>query len=288
MWPTAGSIAATNDDETTPGPHPLRRCIHSRARTTTGVCEAFPELTTVRLAAVTIEVINSERKQPMTTLLDPPKTQQAAHAPTQPSAGSPGWIKRPLWNRFTPLQLLVLILATIAPLVVVGAVIAGLLDVISFEAMMNVALAAGENPGMITFGAMFIASPVQWITGRSQVRVRKYLGIVFFLLSLSNGAMFVAESGLAAAFGAPFLIAGSLALLVATPLFLTSSRSSQRTLGMKRWRLLHKATYLIAAALLVHVALIGEVGPGAVLITLGFVARIPAVRRAITRRWTQR
>ena len=30
----------------------------------------------------------------------------------------------------------------------------------------------------------------QWLTDRSQVRVRKYLGIVFFLLALTNGVMF--------------------------------------------------------------------------------------------------
>jgi len=173
-------------------------------------------------------------------------------------------------------------LATIAPLVVTGAIAAGLLGVISAEAAITLALAGGENPGMITFGAMFLASPVQWFTGRSQIRVRKYLGIMFFLLALSNGAMFVIESGLAAAVGAPFLLAGTIALLLALPLFLTSNRWSQRTLGMSRWRLLHKLTYFVAAALLIHVVLIGDVGPGATLIALGFIARIPAVRRWLT------
>lgn len=216
----------------------------------------------------------------MTAVLEPvhppePLTRHAA-AETEP------WLKRPLWNRFTPLQITVMTLATIAPLVVTGAIAAGLLGVISAEAAITLALAAGENPGMITFGAMFLASPVQWLTGRSQIRVRKYLGIMFFLLALSNGAMFVIESGLAAAVGAPFLLAGTIALLLALPLFLTSNRWSQRTLGMSRWRLLHKLTYFVAAALLIHVVLIGDVGPGATLIALGFIARIPAVRRWLT------
>jgi DMSO/TMAO reductase YedYZ heme-binding membrane subunit len=154
--------------------------------------------------------------------------------------------------------------------------------------MIQLALAAGENPGMITFGAMFAASPVQWLTGRSQVRVRKYLGIMFFLLALSNAAMFVIETGVIAALSSPFLIAGTIAFALATPLFLTSSRRSQRALGMKRWRTLHKLTYVIAAALLVHVILIGDIGPGAVLITLGFIGRIPAVRRWLTSRSDKR
>ena len=153
-------------------------------------------------------------------------------------------------------------MATIAPLLVAGTLAAGLAGVITVEAIIEAALVFGEDPGMLTFGAMFLASPVQWATGRTQVPVRKYLGIVFFLLALSNGAMFVIESGMVAAFGAPFLIAGVIALLVATPLFLTSSRWSQRVLGMRRWRLLHRLTYVVAVALVAHVLLAGELGPG--------------------------
>lgn len=196
----------------------------------------------------------------------------------------PPWRRRPVWNRFTPFQLTVMTLATIAPIVIGGAITAGLLGVISTEATTQLVLAAGENPGMITFGAMFVASPVQWLTGRSQVRVRKYLGITFFLLALSNAAMFALETGVAAALSSPFLIAGTVALALAFPLFLTSSRRSQRAMGMESWRLLHKATYIVAAALLAHVILIGDIGPGAVLIALGFIGRVPAVRRWISAR----
>lgn len=193
-----------------------------------------------------------------------------------------------MWRGFTPLQLVVVVLATIAPLLIAGAIGAAALGLIGTEAMIEFVLAAGENPGMITFGAMFLASPIQWFTGRSQVRVRKYLGIVFFLLALSNGAMFVLESGLAAVLSAPFLIAGTVAVLLAAPLFLTSSRRSQRALGMRRWRLLHKLTYGVAAALLLHVVLMGEIGPGAVLIALGFIGRLPAIRRRLTARADRR
>lgn len=201
--------------------------------------------------------------------------------PTGPNPPSRRWIERPLWNRFRPLQVVVLALATIAPVVITTAVGAALVGLLSTESMIELALAAGENPGMITFGAMLLASPVQWVTGRTQVRVRKYLGIAFFLLAASNGAMFAIESGFAAAFSAPFLIAGTIALALATPLFLTSTRWSQRALGMAKWRRLHQLTYLVAAGLLAHVALIGGTGPGSVLITLAVGTRIPAVRRRL-------
>jgi len=195
-----------------------------------------------------------------------------------PIQDQPSWFKRPGWKRFTPLQLIVLTLATIAPLLITGAISGALLGLISVEALIEFALAAGENPGMITFGAMFLASPVQWLTGRSQVRVRKYLGIAFFLLALSNGTMFILESGVAAVLGSPLLVAGSIALALATPLFFTSSRWSQRSIGMKNWRRLHKLTYAVAAGLLAHVVLVGDIGPGAIMIALGFIARIPAVQ----------
>lgn len=217
----------------------------------------------------------------MTAVLD---RSRPTHPSQRPGSNQAPWRKRPLWNRFTPLQLFVLALATIAPLVIVGAIGAAVLGAISTELMMSLALAAGENPGMITFGAMFLASPVQWFTGRSQVRVRKYLGIVFFILALSNGAMFVLESGISAALSTPLLIAGTVAVALATPLFLTSSRWSQRSLGMKNWRRLHQLTYPLAIGLLAHVILVGDIGPGAAMITLGLIARIPALRRRITDR----
>lgn len=220
----------------------------------------------------------------MTAVLERP---QPIRSPQPRRPNHVSWFKRPSWRRFTPLQLVVLVLATIAPLIIVGSIGAALFGAISFEAMSSLALAAGENPGMITFGAMLLASPVQWVTGRSQVRVRKYLGIAFFLLALSNGAMFVLESGLAATLGAPFLLAGLVSFILAVPLFLTSSRWSQRSIGMKNWRRLHRLTYLVAVGLLVHVVLIGDIGPGAVMIAFGLIARIPMVRRRLSSRATQ-
>jgi DMSO/TMAO reductase YedYZ heme-binding membrane subunit len=217
---------------------------------------------------------------------------QGNHVPTGPPVSSPpprptsrlAWRNRQYWRRFTPLQLLVMAVCTIPVGIIAGALTAGSAGVISTEEMIELALAAGENPGTIVFGAMFLATPIQWATGRTQIRVRKYLGIVFYLLALNNGAMFLMESGTPGILSEPFLIAGTFALALATPLFATSSRWSQRRLGMSRWRLLHKLTYVIALALLGHVILIGDLGLGAALITIGFVARTRPVRRWLQRR----
>ena len=137
---------------------------------------------------------------------------------------------------------------------------------------------------MLTFGAMFLASPVQWWSGRSQVRVRTYLGIVFFLLAVSNGAMFLWQEGASQLLSRPLVVAGLVSVVVAAPLFVTSSRASQRLLGLRRWRLLHKLTYVVAAGLLAHAALIPDFGPGTRLILFGFAARLPPMRRRIITR----
>ncbi len=203
------------------------------------------------------------------------------------AGGSPlrRWLRRPRWNRFSLPQLVVMALATIAPVIVAGTVAARALGLISTEAMIDTALGAGEDPGLLVFGAMFLASPVQWLTGRTQIRVRKYLGIVFFLLALSNGAMFVIESGLGAALGAPFLVAGTIALVLSAPLFATSSRWSQRAMGMRRWQVLHKATYVVAIALVAHVLLLpDEVELSIGLIAAGFVLRLPPIKRRLVER----
>jgi len=219
----------------------------------------------------------------MTAVVTPPSTPHTTATGSGHAGNGPirVWLCTPLWNRFTPLQLVVLTLATIAPLVITGAIAAALFGLITTEALIATALAAGENPGMVTFGAMFLASPIQWLTGRSQVRARKYLAIVFFLLAVSNLTMFIVETGIAATLSAPFLIAGTIAVVLSAPLFLTSSRRGQRAMGMKRWRYLHKATYLVAIALMAHVALLGDIGPGFVLIATGFAARIPAIKRRL-------
>ena len=222
----------------------------------------------------------------MNAVLPPPTPDAGTPPRVTPDDRTERWWRRPRWRRFSTLQCIVIALAAIAPAVIGGAIVSRLLGLMTTHEMIDAALVAGEDPGMITFGAMFLASPVQWMTGRSQVRVRKYLGIVFFLLAVSNGAMFAIEEGLLGSFGQPFLVAGSLALLLSLPLFLTSSRGAQRRLGMRRWRSLHRLTYVVAAALVFHVLLLGEPAIGAWLIIVGAIARLPPVARLLTRSTT--
>ena len=172
--------------------------------------------------------------------------------------------------------------AAAVPLIgIVVTVIGAALGLVSIDQMIEVSLALGEEPGMLVFAAMLWCSPVQWLVKRTQVPVRKMLGILFGGYALSNFAMFVVEQGLAASLSAPFLVAGTVAMVAALPLLLTSGRWAQRKMGMRNWRNLHKLTYVIALALVVHVALIGELTLGAGLILAALVVRVPPIATAI-------
>jgi sulfoxide reductase heme-binding subunit YedZ len=50
----------------------------------------------------------------------------------------------------------------------------------------------------------------------------------------------------------PFILVGFLAVLLLTPLALTSFNRAVRALGGKRWQALHRAVYAIAALAILH------------------------------------
>lgn len=91
--------------------------------------------------------------------------------------------------------------------------------------------------GMSTLPSRPAATSWERFTG-TQIRVRKYLRIVFILLGLSNGVMLVLERGFGDLLSAPFLIAGTVTLALTFPPFVTRNRRAQTIMGIRRWRLL--------------------------------------------------
>lgn len=214
-----------------------------------------------------------------TTELPAPDLADVTRPPSPTPPASPKRSRRSL----STAQRIVVAAAALPLFVIAVTATAGATGLISIDQMLEVSLAMGEEPGMAVFAAMLWCSPIQWLVKRTQVPVRKMLGILFSGYAVSNFAMFVVERGLAASLSAPFLIAGTLATVAAIPLLLTSGRWAQRKMGMNRWRNLHKLTYLIAVALLLHLALVGEFSFFGLLIVAALVARIPAVEHAIER-----
>ena len=216
----------------------------------------------------------------MTLLQSSPVDQVAAGPPPSTPAGSPLERKRP-GRSLSILQRIVVAAAALPLLGIVVMSVAGAAGLIPIDQMVEISLGLGEEPGMAVFAAMLWCSPIQWLVKRTQVPVRKILGILFSGYAVSNFAMFVVERGLAASLSAPFLVAGLVAMVAAIPLLLTSGRWAQRTMGMRNWRALHKLTYLIALALVLHLALIGEPSIGVLLIVAALVVRIPVIANAL-------
>lgn len=205
-------------------------------------------------------------------LAEPANTLQSPPRPPEPKKAG---------RSLSTMQRIVVGLAAL-PLLGIGvASAAGALGLISSDLMVEISLALGEEPGMAVFAAVLWCSPIQWIVKRTQVPVRKMLGIMFSGYAVSNFAMFVVEEDLAASVSEPFLIAGSVAMVATIPLVLTSGRWAQRTMGIRNWRTLHKLTYLIAFALVLHLALVGEFSFFALAILAALAARIPTISNAM-------
>ncbi|OFW84083.1 MAG: hypothetical protein A2018_03915 [Alphaproteobacteria bacterium GWF2_58_20] len=86
----------------------------------------------------------------------------------------------------------------------------------------------------------------------------------------------------------PFLLTGFLAFLVMVPLAVTSTKKMMATLGGKRWRLLHKLTYVAAILAIAHALMAGKAGyinflPQAVILAILLLWRLvyPTLRKAM-------
>ena len=103
-------------------------------------------------------------------------------------------------------------------------------------------------------------TPLRRIPGLSPlIRFRRMLGLFTFLYGTLHGLHYFArdaqwiwqviEEDLTVR---RFFIAGAFALLLMTPLALTSTDASVRRLGGRRWQRLHRLIYLSAIAAIVH------------------------------------
>ncbi len=144
------------------------------------------------------------------------------------------------------------------------------------------------NISMVALLATLACTPLNIVFGwKRPLRFRRALGLYFFGYAVTHAGAFAADSGFAPAgiwattTAQAFLIWGALAVLVSVPLAATANRWSMRRLG-RRWKTLHRITYVVAVFSVVHTALIpGDPGeallPGAILALL-LAIRLPSVR----------
>jgi sulfoxide reductase heme-binding subunit YedZ len=131
-----------------------------------------------------------------------------------------------------------------------------------------------------------LCTPLYILFGwRKVLPLRKALGLYAFMYAILHFIFFVLDRGWLATFGEFNFILGLLAVLIMIPLAVTSNQWSIRTMG-KNWKYLHRLAYVAAGCAVLHIVILGE-GSALLyggLLTIGFVLRIPAIRKAITRR----
>ena len=107
---------------------------------------------------------------------------------------------------------------------------------------------------------LLLVSPLREITGWvGLARLRRMLGLFVFFYALVHFSAYVwlDQSGqwddiLRDIPKRPFILVGLLALVLLTPLALTSLNAAIRWLGAARWRKLHRAVYGIALLAILH------------------------------------
>ena len=105
-----------------------------------------------------------------------------------------------------------------------------------------------------------IITPLRWVTGwGGWIAFRRALGLYGFFYAVVHAAIYVGldrELSVSSTFSEiwqrRFLQIGTLAVFLMIPLAITSTNSMIQTLGSKRWKLLHRLAYVVAALGVVH------------------------------------
>jgi len=129
-------------------------------------------------------------------------------------------------------------------------------------------------------------TPLAILFGWRQIlTIKKSTGLWAFGYATLHLGVFIAEEGWLATFTEFNFVMGLISLLIMVPLAITSNEWSMRWLR-KNWKNLHRVAYSAGIFALLHVAFLGE-GLAIVytiLIGLGFVLRVPQVRRLLANR----
>ncbi len=154
--------------------------------------------------------------------------------------------------------------------------------------------AGGE--GMTTLEMMYHVSgefAIRWMTailtctpffilfGVYNLFVRQAMGIATAVWSFLHFIIFIAAEGFLETFTQVNYILGLLAVLILIPLFFTSNRKSMKWLSSK-WKKIQTFSYAAILLSLAHVAIIDRTWLiYAVIVGLGFIIRVPAIKERI-------
>ena len=124
----------------------------------------------------------------------------------------------------------------------------------------NYAILTTGMSALVFLVLTLLVTPLRKVTGWNWIiSLRRMLGLfaffyacAHFLIFFSLDRSFSISSTLREMVLRKYLIIGSLALLVMVPLAITSTNAMIKRLGGKRWRALHRLTYVAAIAGVIH------------------------------------
>ena len=129
--------------------------------------------------------------------------------------------------------------------------------------------------------AVLTCTPIFILFGINNLFVRQAMGIATAVWSLLHFIIFVWGEGLLETFTQVNYIAGFIAVLILLPLLFTSNRKSMKRLKSK-WKQLQSLAYVAIVLSLLHVALLDKTWlVYAVIVGLGFIIRIPPIKKSI-------
>ncbi|GGZ16795.1 hypothetical protein GCM10007049_06470 [Echinicola pacifica] len=129
--------------------------------------------------------------------------------------------------------------------------------------------------------AVLTCTPFFILFGSNNLFVRQAMGIATAVWSILHLIIFIWAEGFLETFTQVNYIAGFVAVVILVPLLLTSNRKSMKRLKSK-WKKLQSLAYIAAALSLFHIILIEKTWLiYGIIIGLGFIIRIPAIKDKI-------
>ncbi|AWV96754.1 ferric reductase [Arcticibacterium luteifluviistationis] len=126
--------------------------------------------------------------------------------------------------------------------------------------------------------AVLTLTPIFIIFGVTNLFVRQAMGIATAVWSILHFIIFIAAEGFLETFTQVNYVAGLIAVLILIPLLFTSNRKSMKALKTN-WKKLQSLAYGAILLSLIHVAILDKTWIiYAVIVGLGFIIRIPAVK----------
>lgn len=107
---------------------------------------------------------------------------------------------------------------------------------------------------------MLCLTPLRWLTGlNSLIRFRRMIGLFVFFYAVVHMSLylwldqfFVWHEIWLDILKRPFITIGFISFLLLIPLAVTSTNAMMKRLGARRWKALHRLTYVIAALSCLH------------------------------------